>query len=39
MTHYVWKKKSALQELRERQKEERKNLYLVQKRRRQEIFI
>ena len=37
-THYVEKKKSALQELRERQKKERKSLYLVQKHRRMEIF-
>lgn len=37
-THYLESKKSALQELRERQKEERENLYLVQKRRLAEIF-
>ena len=37
-THYLERKKSALKELRERQKEERENLCLVQKRRRTEIF-
>ena len=37
-TYYLESKKSALKELKERQKEERESLYLVQKRRRTEVF-
>ena len=37
-TYYLESKKSALKEIKERQKEERESLYLVQKRRRTELF-